>query len=86
MKQYPLLNNRVSKIVFGFFLVAMLFLSRDTLFSSCLMGFAESQVLMLGLILLLGAAFLWVNRKEILAIFIIKIIGILLWILGKRYK
>ncbi len=64
MKQYPLLNNRPAKIAFGFFLVAMLFLSRDTLFSSSLMGFVKSQILMFCLILALGAVFLWVNRKE----------------------
>lgn len=64
MKQYPLLNNRVAKAVFAPFLVAMLFLSRDTLFSSCLVGFAASQILMLGLTVLLGAAFLWVNRRN----------------------
>ena len=65
MKQYPFLTNRAAKTAFALFLVAMLFLSRDTLFSSCLMGFAKSQILMLGLIVLLGAAFLWANRKEI---------------------
>lgn len=63
MKQYPLLYNRAAKTAFGLFLAAMLFLSRDTLFSSCLVGFARSQILMLGLIVLLGAAFLWVNRS-----------------------
>ncbi len=68
MKQYPLLNSRVSKFLFGLFLAAMLFLSRDTLFSSCLMGFAESQILMMGLILLLGAVFLWVNRRDFLPV------------------
>ena len=65
MKQYPLLNNRAARVLFGLFLVAMLFLSRDTLFSSCLMGFAKSQILMLGLIVLLGVVFLWMNRKSI---------------------
>ena len=64
MKQYPLLNNRAAKAVFALFLVAMLFLSRDTLFSSCLIGFTTSQILMLGLIVLLGAVFLWVNRRN----------------------
>lgn len=68
MKQYPLLHNKPSKILFGFFLLAMLFLSRDTLFSSCLLGFVKSQILMLGLILVLGVAFLWVNRKDFAAI------------------
>ena len=42
----------------------MLFLSRDTLFSSCLLGFAKSQFLMFGLIVLLGCIFLWVNRRS----------------------
>ena len=64
MKQYPLFHNRAGKLAFGFFLLAMLFLSRDTLFSSCLMGFAESQILMMGLMAALGVVFLWVNRKE----------------------
>lgn len=68
MKDYPFLNNRISKIAFGLFLTALLFLSRDTLFSSCLMGFAQSQILMLGLLVLLGCTFLWVNRKELLPI------------------
>ena len=68
MKQYPLLNNRAAKVLFALFLTAMLFLSRDTLFSSCLLGFAESQVVMLGLIVLLGAAFLWMNRNVFVSI------------------
>ena len=68
MKQYPLFHNRAGKLAFGFFLLAMLFLSRDTLFSSCLMGFAESQILMMGLMAVLGMVFLWVNRKEFLLI------------------
>ena len=65
MKQYSLLKNRASEIAFGFFLTAMLFLSRDTLFSSCIVGFAESQVLMLGLVLVLGGVFLWENRRSL---------------------
>ena len=68
MKQYTLLNNRISKVAFALFLTAMLFLSRDTLFSSCLIGFTKSQLLSAGLIVLLGVVFLWVNRKEFLQI------------------
>ena len=68
MKQYSLLNNKPTKALFALFLVAMLFLSRDTLFSSCLMGFAKSQILMMGLILMLGVVFLWVNRSAFLEI------------------
>ena len=65
MKYYPLLTNKVSKVLFFLFLTAMLFLSRDTLFSSSLMGFAKSQIAMMGLIVLLGVVFLWANRKSI---------------------
>ncbi len=65
MKQYPMIQSRGSKIAFGLYLAAMLFLSRDTLISSCLIGFTKSQVLMFGLILLLGVAFLWVNRSRL---------------------
>jgi len=68
VKQYPLLKGKASQTVFGLFLMAMLFLSRDTLFSSCLMGFAESQILMLGLIVALGAVFLWGNRRSFVEI------------------
>ena len=64
MKQYPLLHHRGAKPAFGLFMLALLFLSRDTLFSSCIVGFAKSQILMLGLILLLGLVFLWVNRRD----------------------
>ena len=68
MKQYKLLNNKASKIAFALFLTAILFLSRDTLFSSCIMGFAKSQILMMGLIVLLGVVFLWVNRNQFVQI------------------
>lgn len=68
MKQYPLINSKLSKILFGLFLTAMLFLSRDTLFSSCIIGFVKSQFVMLGLIVFLGVIFLWVNRSELTGI------------------
>lgn len=64
MKQYSLIHSTISKIAFGVFLTALLFLSRDTLFSSCLIGFTKSQIMTAGLIVLLGTAFLWVNRKD----------------------
>lgn len=91
MKQFSLLNNQAAKVLFGLFLTAMLFLSRDTLFSSCLMGFAESQVLMLGLILLLGAIFLWVNRRTFLQILkdrrmIVLVASVLLLVLPMALK
>lgn len=68
MKQYPLLESKPSKILFGIYLTAMLFLSRDTLFSSCLVGFQKSQLLMFALIGVLGVSFLIQNRKDIKSI------------------
>ena len=65
MKQYPMLQGKGAKFVFGLYLTAMLLLSRDTLISSCLIGFTKSQVLMFGLILLLGGAFLLKNRRQL---------------------
>lgn len=69
MKQYPFLNGKAGKCVFGLFLFAMLMLARDTLVTSSLLGFEKSQFLMLGLVCLLGLGFLirnWRNLKQIL--------------------
>ena len=60
-----MLQSKGAKIVFCLYLTAMLFLSRDTLVSSCLIGFTKSQVLMFGLILLLGGVFLLKNRSQL---------------------
>ena len=46
MKQYPLLENKFTKGLFALYLTVMLFLSRDTLFSSCIVGFQKSQLYM----------------------------------------
>ncbi len=65
MKQYPVLESKLEKTVFALYLTVMLFLSRDTLISSCLLGFTKSQFLMFGLILCLGCVFLWKCRKQL---------------------
>ena len=64
MKPFPFLETKWGKIIFALSLTAMLLLARDTLITSCLIGFTKSQVLMLGLICLLGLAFLLSNRKR----------------------
>lgn len=64
MKQSERLDSKGVKIVFGLFLLALLLLSRDTLVSSCLVGFTKSQFLMLGLLCLAGVWFLWEHRKQ----------------------
>lgn len=65
MKQYPLLENKLAKGIFAIYLTAMLFLSRDTLFSSCIVGFQKSQLYMLALIGVLGIGFLLKNFRDL---------------------
>ena len=92
MKRYALMEKKWGKFLFFLFLFAMLLLARDTLISSCIVGFTTSQVLMLGLICLLGMVFLLCNRghwKEIFTDRRMFLIGIsvavlLLPMLGKR--
>lgn len=65
MKQYPMFQNKPAKLLLGLYLLAMLFLSRDTLYSSCILGFTKSQIVMFGLIVLLGIVCLWMKRKHL---------------------
>ena len=64
MKQYQYMDCKKGKAAFGIFLLAMLLLARDTLVTSCLLGFNKSQFLMLGLSCVVGAGFLFVRRGE----------------------
>ncbi len=64
MTCYRFPENKYTKAAFGLFFFAVLYLARDTLVTSSLLGFYQSQFLMLGLFLLLGLVFLWVNRKR----------------------
>jgi len=64
LRQYRFVQTRGEKIAFGAFLLAVLFLARDTLVTSSILGFAKSQLLMLGLLCLAGGAFLWRNRED----------------------
>lgn len=60
-----MMETRGGRIAFGVFLFAMLLLARDTLITSCLIGFTKSQFLMLGLICAFGLVFLVKNRKDL---------------------
>ena len=64
MNRDTMMETKWGKILFGFFLFAMLLLARDTLITSCILGFTKSQILMLGIIGLLGLVFLIRNRTE----------------------
>ncbi len=65
MKYYRFPENRITKAAFGLFLFAMLYLARDTLTTSAVLGFYKAQFLMLGIIGVAGIMFLWVNRKNL---------------------
>lgn len=64
MKYYRFPENRITKIGIGLFLFVMLYLARDTLFTTSVLGFTKSQFLMLGIICLAGAVFLIHNRRR----------------------
>lgn len=63
MKYYRFPEKRIWKLLFTAFLLALLLLTRSGM-SGTLLGFMESQILMLGTLAVAGAAFLVVNRRE----------------------
>lgn len=65
MIRYPFPDKRIWKTAFGVFLLAMLFLARDSMFTTAIIGFNKSQFLMLGLICAAGLTFLLVNRRRL---------------------
>ena len=68
MTHYPFPDSRGTKIALAAFFTAMLFLARDSMFTTAVIGFEKAQFLMLGVICLLGVAFLIVNRRNLLQI------------------
>lgn len=65
MTRYSIFSEKVDKWLLGILLVAMLYLSRDSLFCLFLLGFYPAQYCLFGLVGLLGAAFLLRNRKQL---------------------
>lgn len=65
MTYYPFPNNRWTKIALGAFFAALLFLARDSMFTTAVIGFEKAQFLMLAVICLMGLAFLIVNRRDL---------------------
>lgn len=64
MKRYRFPDNKKWTIAFWAYLFVLLLLARDTLVTTCLVGFYPSQLTVAGLIVLLGVVFLVVNRKD----------------------
>ena len=78
MRYFDFANCRKGKALFAVFLTVMLFLARDTLVTSSILGFTPSQMLMLGAIGVTAVAFLVVNRKEWKAIVTDKRVAVLI--------
>lgn len=69
MRLYWFPNQKIWKAAFGLFLAAMLFLARDSMFTTAVIGFQKAQFAMLGLICAAALLFLIVNRRNLKAIF-----------------
>lgn len=77
MRFFPLPETKLTKVLTALFLTALLFLARDTLVTSSILGFNKSQFLMLGLLCIAGVTFLIYNRKNWKAILLDKRMGII---------
>lgn len=64
MRYYPFPENKTTKALTALFLTALLFLARDTLVTSSILGFNKSQFLMLGIVCVVGLIFLIYNRRN----------------------
>lgn len=65
MRYYRFPETKATRVLVGLFLTAMLFLARDTLVTSSILGFTKAQLLMLGCVCAAGLAFLVYNRREL---------------------
>ena len=64
MKLYRFPDNKIWKIAFQAYLFVLLLLARDTLITTCLVGFYPSQLTVAGLMVALGIVFLVCNRRQ----------------------
>ena len=64
MKLYRFPDNKIWKLLFPVCLFLLLLLARDTLITTCLLGFYASQLTVVALIMAIGIVFLVYNRKR----------------------
>ena len=57
MKRYPFPNHKAAKVLLGLGILALLYLSRSTMYTLSRLGFYKSQFLMLGVMGVIFAAF-----------------------------
>ena len=68
MNYYRFPDNKLVKCCFPLLLLALQIVARSTMYTSIFLGFALSQVIMIGLVLFVGGAFLAVNRRNLKAV------------------
>lgn len=69
MKRYPFPENPWTKTAAALFLAALLYLCRDSIFTTALLGFNKAYILTLSLTALVGILFLYHNRRQLAAVF-----------------
>lgn len=69
MNYYRFPDNKLVKLCFPLFFLALQMVARSTMYTSTFLGFTLSQCIMLGLVVVIGLAFLLVNRKNLKNIF-----------------
>lgn len=65
MQYYRFSEHKLLKAAFSFIMLWLLLMTRDSMYSMMIWGFYKCQILSLGLMAVMGAAFLWVNRKNL---------------------
>ena len=65
MTYYPYLQSKKGKIAFGVFLFVLLYITRNTMTASAVLGIQKAQFLTLGLMAVMGIGFLVANRRDL---------------------
>ena len=69
MNYYRFPDNRIVKVCFPLFLLALQMVARSTMYTSTFLGFGLSQGIMIGLVLTIGILFLFYQRRNLKQIF-----------------
>lgn len=79
MTQYPFPETKITRGLTLAFSFLLLYLARDTLVTSSILGFYKAQGCMLLSLALIGVCFLWRNRKQLKAIVLDRRVGAMLF-------
>ena len=64
MRQYPFPATKWTKTAFCVFMILLLYLCRDSMYTTAMLGFQKAYALNVGMVGMLGIAFLAYNRKN----------------------